>query len=113
MIFTIFTDSMDLYESRMIEMNEKHGDYSIEQANVDWQSILMHQGIDYLKELSYYDKKSIHNLKYFTWVEQQGKDVEELNAQWYDENYWPERFGIANTWDKMIEDFNSKTGLIF
>jgi cysteine synthase len=112
-IFTIFTDSMDLYESRMIEMNEKHGEYTVEQANVDWQSILLNQGIDYLKELSYYDKKSIHNLKYFTWVEQQGKDVEELNAQWYDENYWPERFGIANTWDNMIENFNSKTGLTF
>jgi hypothetical protein len=102
---------MDLYESRMVEMNEKHGDYSAEQANVDWQSILMHQGIDYIKELSYYDKKSIHNLKYFTWVEQQGKNVEELNDQWYSESYWPERFGISKTWDKMIDEFNSKTGL--
>lgn len=31
------------------------------------------EGIDHLKELNYHDKKSIHNLKYFTWVEQQGK----------------------------------------
>jgi hypothetical protein len=61
--------------------------------------------------LNYYDKKSIHNLKYFTWVEQQGKGVDELNAQWYDENYWDERFSIVPEWDKLIEEFNKKVGL--
>lgn len=108
-IFTIFTDSMDLYESRLIEMTEQHGEYSTEQANIDWQSIILKQKVDNLKELNYNDKKAIHNLKYFTWVEQQGKNVEELNAQWYDENYWNERFSIVPTWDKLIEEFNSKT----
>ena len=29
-------------------------------------------------ELSYRDRKALHNLKYFTWVEQQGKTLEEL-----------------------------------
>ena len=69
------------------------------------------QSIDYFKELNYHDKKSIHNLKYFTWVEQQGKDVEELDAQWYDENYWDERFSITPAWDQMIENFNKETGV--
>ncbi|MGB5894127.1 MAG: hypothetical protein WBG58_08105, partial [Ignavibacteriaceae bacterium] len=67
--------------------------------------------IDHLKELSYYDKKRIHNLKYFTWVEQQGKDVEELDAQWYDENYWNERFSITPHWDELIKKFNDKVGI--
>ena len=110
-IFTIFTDSKDMYDSRLFELNEERGEYTKEQANIDLQGSLFRQGIDNIKELSYYDKKSIHNLKYFTWVEQQGKDVEELNAQWYDENYWPERFGIVPEWDKLIEEFNSKTGV--
>ena len=44
-------------------------------------------------------------------LEQQGKDVEELNAQWYDEEYWKQRFSIANLWDKMIKDFNKSVGL--
>jgi hypothetical protein len=35
-------------------------------------------------ELTYADRKRIHNLKYYTWVEQQGKNVQDLNAQWYD-----------------------------
>lgn len=110
-IFTIFTDSADMYQSRLKEINEALGSYSKTQAAIDWNSAMKHQGIDYFKELNYYDKKSIHNLKYFTWVEQQGKEVEELNAQWYDENYWDERFSIVPEWDKLIDEFNKKVGL--
>ncbi len=110
-IVTIFTDSADLYHSRLMEMNVNWGKYSIQQAEVDWNSIIKNQSIDYLKELNYYDKKTIHNLKYFTWVEQQGKDVKELNAQWYNENYWEDRFSIVPLWDQLIEDFNKQVGL--
>jgi len=110
-IFTVFTDSVDLYNSRLNEMNSSWGKYSEKQAEVDWTSIFKYQGTDNFKELSYNEKKAIHNLKYFTWVEQQGKSVEELNAQWYDENYWKERFSIVPKWDEMIKDFNSQVGL--
>ncbi len=110
-IFTVFTDSKEMYNSRLREMNENWGAYSEKQAELDWTAIIKHQTIDYFKELTYYDKKAIHNLKYFTWVEQQGKDVEELNAQWYDENYWEERFNSAPVWDKFIKAFNEKVGL--
>ncbi len=110
-IFTIFTDSADMYQSRLKEMNEGWGKYSLKQAEIDWNVALKNQSIDYFKELSYYDKKAIHNLKYFTWVEQQGKSVEELNAQWYDENYWAERFAVVPEWDKLIEEFNQEVGI--
>ncbi|OGU41700.1 MAG: pyridoxal-5-phosphate-dependent protein subunit beta [Ignavibacteria bacterium RIFOXYC2_FULL_35_16] len=110
-IFTIFTDSSDMYQSRLKEMNDGWGNYSLNQAGIDWNVALKNQSIDYFKELSYYDKKAIHNLKYFTWVEQQGKTVEELNTQWYDENYWKERFAVVPKWDKLIEEFNSECGI--
>lgn len=111
-IFTIFTDSVEMYRSRLQEMETEQGNYSERRAAVDWNSVIGRQGIDYFKELSYYDKKAIHNLKYFTWVEQQGKNVEDLNAQWYDDSYWQERFSIAPQWDEMIADFNEKVGLL-
>ncbi len=109
-IFTIFTDSVDLYNSRLKEMNDSWGKYSEQEAEIDWRSIIKNQSIDYFKELSYHDKKAIHNLKYFTWVEQQGKDVEELNAQWYEENYWHERFSVVPLWNKLIDEFNQQVG---
>ena len=110
-IFTVFTDSVELYYSRLAEMNENWGAYSETQAALDWAKALEEQTIDYLQELTYYDRKRIHNLKYFTWIEQQGKEVEELNAQWYDEEYWRQRFSVVPQWDRLIEEFNEKVGI--
>ncbi|MBI9070692.1 MAG: hypothetical protein JEY94_03800 [Melioribacteraceae bacterium] len=111
-IFTIFTDSVEMYNSRLDEMNNELGEYTELHANVDLNASIFKQGTDNFKELSYYDKKAIHNLKYFTWVEQQGKDVDELNQQWYNEDYWDERFSIVPEWDKKISEFNNAVGLL-
>ncbi|MBI5730935.1 MAG: pyridoxal-phosphate dependent enzyme [Ignavibacteriales bacterium] len=110
-IFTIFTDSKEMYNSRLEEMNQEWGKYSEHQSEIDWTSVIKKQTVDYFSELSYYDRKRIHNLKYFTWVEQQGKSVEELNAQWYNEKYWEEKFTIVTEWDRLIDDFNKQVGL--
>ena len=110
-IFTVFTDSADMYLSRLEEMHAARGAYSLQQAQLDEQVCLSGQKTDNLLELTYADRKRIHNLKYFTWIEQQGKAVDELNAQWYDETYWDARFSIVPEWDKEIKAFNQKTGL--
>lgn len=111
-IFTVATDSMEMYGSRIREAREKEGDYTSIQAAVDFEGRLHGVDKDDMLELSYYDRKRMHNLKYFTWVEQQGKTVEELNAQWYDEDYWHQQFGQADAWDAKIEAFNERTGVI-
>jgi len=109
-VFTIFTDSTDLYRSRLDELRDELGDYTVVQAAKDHAGPLAHQGIDYFKELTYYDKKAIHNLKYFTWVEQQGRTSDELNAQW-DVEYWRHLFEEeVVVFDRMIEEFNSLVG---
>jgi hypothetical protein len=63
--------------------------------------------------LSYYDRKRIHNLKYFTWVEQMGKSAEELESQWSDfPDYWERVHRQAEEIDRLIEEFNERTGLL-
>jgi hypothetical protein len=57
-------------------------------------------------ELNYHDRKRIHNLKYFTWIEQQKKDLQELNAQWYDPEYWTSIQQLTPRIDELIEKFN-------
>jgi cysteine synthase A len=105
-VFTIFTDSVDLYQSRLEELRRERGSYSVIEAAKDHAGPLAHQSIDFFKELSYYDRKAIHNLKYFTWVEQQGRTSEELNAQW-DPEYWRGLFeDEVGYFDKLITDFN-------
>ena len=112
MVFTVATDSMEMYGSRLVEEQEKHGEYSIQNAAVDFEARLMGLDSEGIMELSYYDKKRMHNLKYFTWIEQQGKAVEELDAQWYDDNYWKNAYNQVDAWDEKITEFNEKTGLL-
>ena len=47
-----------------------------------------------------------------TWIEQQGKTSEELNAQWYDPTYWTSLHGMDAEIDKLIERFNERVGLL-
>jgi cysteine synthase len=112
MLFTVATDSMELYGSRLAEERELHGPYTATAAAVAHERHLLGAGIDYLQELGYWDRKRIHNLKYFTWVEQQGKTVEELDAQWSDDDYWTTRFHAWEALDRRIEEFNERTGLL-
>jgi len=106
-IFTIFTDSVDLYQSRLEELRKERGMYSAINAAKDQAGPLAHQSIDFFKELGYYDRKAIHNLKYYTWVEQQGKTYEEINAQW-DPEYWRSLFeDEVGTFDRLIAEFNA------
>ncbi len=67
---------------------------------------------DSMLELSYQDRKRIHNLKYYTWVEQQGKTYEEINQQWYDTHYWTDMHAQADELDKLINEFNDATGVL-
>ena len=107
-IFTVFTDSMQLYRSRLKELHDEHGAYRAKDAVADFAGPLAHQSVDYFKELSFVERKAIHNLKYYTWVEQQGKTVEELNAQWAPD-YWRGLFSEeAAHFDRLITAFNDQ-----
>jgi len=111
-LLTVATDSMELYGSRLDEERERHGDYDDRQAAVDWERHLLGVGIDHVLELGYWDRKRMHNLKYFTWVEQQGKSVEELDAQWDDPAYWPSKYRGWQALDDRIREFNERVGLV-
>ena len=105
-VVTVLTDSMELYRSRLTEMHEQYGTYTAANAQADDARYLKGQPIDFMQELSYYDRKRIHNLKYYTWVEQQGKTYEEIQAQWYDPDYWLEIQAQETEIDARIEEFN-------
>jgi hypothetical protein len=68
---------------------------------------------DHFLELRFPDKRRIHNLKYFTWIEQQGKDLAELDAQWDDyPEYWSRIHQQVDQIDQLIEQFNERTSLL-
>jgi cysteine synthase len=111
-VMTVCTDSMTLYQTRLDEMNEALGPYSEVEAAKDYHRYLLGESTNNMRELNYTDKRQIHNLKYFTWIEQQGKDLGELNAQWYDfPDYWDRIHGQVEEIDRLIEAFNARTRL--
>ena len=111
-VLTVLTDSMELYKSRLVEMQEEMGDYSDKAAAVDDQRWLKGIATDYLEDLTYIGQKRIQNLKYFTWVEQQGKTYQEIQDQWYQRDYWTELQAEIPQIDAQIEEFNAKVGLL-
>ena len=110
-VMTVLTDSMDLYQSRLQEMHAESGDFTRTDAAVTFARDLHGLATDYMQELSYADRRRVHNLKYFTWVEQQGKTYEEINDQWENRTYWTELQSQIPEMDALISEFNKKVGL--
>jgi cysteine synthase A len=105
-VFTVFTDSMAMYGSRLEELTAARGKYDQRQADRDIDR-LQGTSVDHVMELSQVDKRRIHNLKYFSWIEQLGKDTAELRAQWDDHRaYWGGLRAQVGALDAMIDDFN-------
>jgi cysteine synthase len=110
-VATIFTDSVEMYRSRLEELTAERGAFTLVEAAKAHTGSLERQAVDHFKELTHTDRKAIHNLKYYTWVEQQGKTYEEICAQW-DPEYWRELFEEEVVYfDRLIADFNREVGL--
>ena len=110
-MLTMLTDSMDLYRSRLYEMQQEFGPYTEKDAAADFARYLHGQSTDNMLELRYTDRRRIHNLKYYTWVEQQGRTYQEIQNQWYDPNYWTDIQKQADEIDRLILEFNKEVGL--
>ncbi len=107
LVMTVLTDSADLYRSRIQELAQADGAYTAALAAGDFARHLLSVKTDHMQELSYLDRKRIHNLKYYTWVEQQEKSAEELNRLWEDpEGTWEAVHRQTAEIDALIEAFN-------
>ncbi len=110
-IFTIATDSMELYHSRIHEMRAEMGEYSSRDAAADFARWVLQQSTDNMLELRHPDRRRVHNLKYYTWVEQQGKTYEEIQDMWQRPDYWTSVQKQADEIDVLIDEFNGEVGL--
>lgn len=111
-VATVLTDSMEMYQSRLRELTAERGEFTATDAAIAYHRDLLGLTTDHLQELTYTDRRRVHNLKYYTWVEQQGKTYEEIQAQWYDRNYWKDIQSHTEEMDALIEEFNAKVGLL-
>ena len=111
-VVVIFTDSMELYATRIEEYRKDFGPFTASDAAEAFARDLFGERTDHLIELTYAERKRVHNLKYYTWVEQQGRSYEEIQAQWYEPTYWTDVQGQVEEIDALIKEFNARVGLM-
>lgn len=112
-IATVLTDSIDMYGSRIKELEDEFGAYTMTSAAVDHNLHMLGLRTDNMEELTYIGRKRVHNLKYYTWVEQQGRTVDELNDLWYaPEKTWKGVHTQAKDLDELINAFNDASGVL-
>ncbi len=110
-LLTVATDSAEMYASRILELDEEEA-YTADLAARDYWQHLKSIKTDNMEEFTYWSRKRVHNLKYYTWVEQQGRSLEELNAQWYDDEYWNRIHNQVYEIDRLTEAFNERSGVL-
>ncbi len=110
-ILTVATDGAALYGSEAEKALRHHfqGRFDTVSAGETFGQSLAAATTDDLLELTHVDRKRIFNLGYFTWVEQQGVSVEEFNAR-LSQSFWDGLLDLVPAWDRMIADFNAKSG---
>lgn len=108
-IVTICTDAIDRYRSVMADLTREHGVMDEAEATARVRAIFHGQKTDWIKDGTPGQRRQWHNLKYYSWVEQQGKAVEELDAQ-LDPEWWLAEQAKVGEMDRLI--LNSRTEMI-
>jgi len=100
-IVTVATDNIDRYYSVMADMARTYGPIDRARATAYLEGIFHGAGLDWIQEGTRHNRRRWFNLKYYTWVEQQGKTVEELNAQ-RSPDWWVEHQERVADMDKAL-----------
>jgi len=105
-IVTICTDAIDRYHSVMDAMAQTYGAIDDARAQNYVDGLFHGQKTDWIKDGTPDMRRQWHNLKYYTWVEQQGKTVEELDAQ-KDPAWWESHQALIPEMDKRIKELRA------
>jgi hypothetical protein len=101
LLFTVATDGLDRYPSVLAAMTKELGRMDEAEAERRIVSLFHHHRDDWLLEGTQHARDCWANLKYYTWVEQQGKTVDELRRQRSPE-YWLEQQALVAETDRLI-----------
>jgi cysteine synthase A len=111
-ILTVATDGSEMYDAERaarvaawfpdgfgaVEAARTFGEHL---ASVDTSALL---------EMGEPDRRRVFNLGYYTWVEQQGVDVEHFDLR-RRPSFWRSIRALLGKWDERIVEFNKRTGL--
>jgi cysteine synthase len=103
LVVTIATDGLDRYQSVMENMRRDYGVVDRVEGVARVRSLFHGLRTDWTFRGTPDMRARWHNLKYYTWIEQQNKTVEELNAQ-RDQSWWEDhQQHVQEIDDKLLE----------
>ena len=100
-IVTFATDGFDRYPSVMQRLNKTAGKMTHEEGRRRLDIFRKADVTDWVQEGTAFHRTRWHNQKYYTWVEQQGKAIDELRAL-ADPEFWVKEQAKTPEMDKQI-----------
>lgn len=109
-IVTAAADSLDRYYSIMDRMRRDYGKLDEAAAVGRIESVFHGVKTDWVQHATPLNHQRWHNLKYYTWVEQQGKSIKELDAQ-RDPAWWEKHQNmVAEIDERLIANRKDENG---
>ena len=106
-IITVATDGADLYFSELEKTKEEFkGIYDEYSCAEIFGQYLKGVTVDHTLELNQREKERIFNLGYYTWVEQQGVEINDFEKR-RDQIFWNEHYNYMLSLDNKVNEFNS------
>ena len=106
-IITVATDGADLYLSELEKTKQEFkGIYDETSCAEIYGQYLKGITSDHTMELNQREKERIFNLGYYTWVEQQGIDLEDFEKR-RDQNFWNKHYENMLSLDNQVKEFNN------
>mgnify|MGYP000259364308 FL=1 len=106
-IITVATDGADLYLTELEKTKKEfQGIYDEISCAEIYGQFLKGITTDHTLELNQKEKERIFNLGYYTWVEQQGIDLNDFEKR-RDQKFWLDHYNHILSLDDRIEEFNA------
>ena len=107
-IITVATDGADLYLTELEKTKKEfQGMYDEISCAEIYGQFLRGITTDHTLELNQKEKERIFNLGYYTWVEQQGIDLNDFEKR-RDQGFWLDHYNHILSLDDRIEEFNAR-----
>jgi cysteine synthase len=112
-VLTVATDGAAMYGSEVERLATEHfpEGFDAVAAGEAFGRNILGTTTDNLLELTQRERERIFNLGYFTWVEQQGVELDEFVVR-KDQQFWKGLRQLIPVWDGLIEEFNARTGVL-
>ena len=109
-LITVATDGSALYQTELQKWLSLEAPEDVDEnlAAELYGTHLKNVRVDHLLELTEIDRNRIFNLGYYTWVEQQGINIQDFERRRH-QTFWNQLERLIPTWDAMIEAFNQET----